>query len=173
MGAPCGVRYSSNHMTYPHDPTRPAQSSGMTDVQLVEAMTAHLSRIETQLIDQPRLVREEISAALGEYTAVVDKIMEGRMRGLHADLHTTLARYQNDSRADVVRLDSRVDTAFAEIDALLLRLDRPITAADLQPQLDILAAQLAAQTKNTVRAWFLLALLILLFLLIGGGLLLS
>ena len=171
-------------MTYPLDPDRPPQSSGMTDVQLVEAMTAHLSRIECQVIEQPRRVREEISAALGEYTTVVDRIMEGRLRGLHADLHTTLARYQNDSRVSAALAESRIDITNADIDALEvrvagveariealpLRLDHP---ADLQPQLDILAAQLAAQMKTTVPTWFLVALVILLTLLIGGGLLLS
>ena len=167
-------------MTYPLDPERPPQSSGMTDVQLVEAMTAHLSRIECQVIEQPRRVREEISAALGEYTTVVDRIMEGRLRGLHADLHTTLARYQNDSRVSAALAESRIDITNADIDALEirvagveariealpLRLDHP---ADLQPQLDILAAQM----KATMRTWFLFALLILLALLIVGGALLS
>ena len=167
-------------MTYPLDPDRPPQSSGMTDVQLVEAMTAHLSRIECQVIEQPRRVREEISAALGEYTTVVDRIMEGRLRGLHADLHTTLARYQNDSRVSAALAESRIDITNADIDALEvrvagveariealpLRLDHP---ADIQPQLDLLAAQM----KNTMRTWFLFTLLILLALLIVGGALLS
>ena len=167
-------------MTYPLDPDRPPQSSGMTDVQLVEAMTAHLARIECQVIEQPRRVREEISAALGEYTTVVDRIMEGRLRGLHADLHTTLARYQNDSRVSAALAESRIDITNADIDALEvrvagveariealpLRLDHP---ADIQPQLDLLAAQM----KNTMRTWFLFTLLILLALLIVGGALLS
>ena len=171
-------------MTYQPDPDRPRQSSGMTDVQLVEAMTGHLARIECKVIEQPRIIREEISTALSEYTKVIDRIMEGRLRGLHADLHATLARYQDDSRATAAMFESRIDVTNAEIDALEVRvaaaekridtlpsrLDHP---ADLQPQLDILAAQLAAQMKTTVPTWFLVALVILLTLLIGGGLLLS
>lgn len=157
-------------MSYEFDPNRPPQSSGMTDVQVVEALTNHLSRIERQVIEQPSLVRKEISAALKEYATVVDKIMEGRLRSLHTDLHATLVRYQNDNKADVALLNSRIDTAFNEIDALGSRVvdttEEAILLAGTSPTIRAAARKWLHDELRSVRRAIAVLVVLVVFLIV-------
>lgn len=104
------------------DPERPAQSSGVADVQVVEKLAECLAAVWVIRNGQQALeasyaeLRGDLATAMREQAGIYQAANERCLQDLYNRLHASLMRHQNDTRVEQRRLHDRVDSAFAEID---------------------------------------------------------